>query len=200
MRTLPPGLAALAIVGALLLPSACTILSPRADPSRFFVLTPIAGGDPGSGPRADSSLGVGPIQLPHYLDRPEIVTRVGANEVRPATFDYWAGSLANQFAATLAQDLQALRGGAPIRRYPWYAGVAPDLVVEVDVARFEPAADGEAHLSARWRIRKGSVGEVVHSGESELARSCAARDPVAVAAALSALLADFSREIVAALR
>ena len=98
--------------------ASCTVLTPRADPSRFFVLTPLADAAPSSGGERVASLGLGPIHLPRYLDRPEIVTRVGPNEVKPALFDYWGGSLSRQFETVLAQNLQTLVARRPDSALP----------------------------------------------------------------------------------
>ena len=172
--------------------AACSVFTPRPDPSRFFTLTPIA--DPGnaSAPLRNRVLGIGPITLPQYLDRPELVTRVGPNEVRQATFDFWAGSLQKQFSTTLAQNLQGLLSPSSIVPYPWYSGSPPDLAVEVDVLELERGTDGQAHLAARWRIRKGAA--MVRAEESKLARPTA-EDPTSTVAALSELLGQLSGEI-----
>jgi uncharacterized lipoprotein YmbA len=180
--------------------ASCTVLTPRPDPSRFFVLTPMPEADSPTAGRHVGSLGVGPISLPRYLDRPEIVTRVAPSEVKPAIFDYWAGSLSNQFQTLLAQNLQTLVHPERIQIYPWYAGAAPDLVVEAEVQRFEPSTDGRAELVARWRIRKGSALATLCNGESRLSRPLGSTDAEGIAVALSGLLEDFSRELAEAIQ
>jgi uncharacterized lipoprotein YmbA len=196
------GAALLPAAGALLVAAtiaSCSVITPRADPSRFFVLAPLPdAASPAIGNHV-SSLGVGPILLPRYLDRPEIVTRVGPNEVKPAVFDYWAGSLLHQFQTVLTQNLQTLVHADRVQTYPWYAGAAPELVVEVDVQRFEPSSDGRAELAARWRVRKGSALGTLRAGESSLTRPLNGREPEAAAVALSGLLDDFSRELAEAI-
>src|SRR5262249_24260412 len=65
----------------------CGIVQPKADQTRFFVLTalrvtqrhPVRGFAP--------ALGLGPITIPDYLDRSSIVTSVGPNELLPADLD-----------------------------------------------------------------------------------------------------------------
>lgn len=183
---------------AALLAGACSALAPRPDPSRFFTLTPIADAPPAAGALSGRVLGIGPITFPRYLERPELVTRVGPNEVRNATSDYWAGSLAKQFESTLAQNLQNLAAPASIVIYPWYASTPPDVIVEIDVIQLERATDGEAHLVARWRMKKGRPATVVRAAESTLLRPAAA-DPASTAAALSELLGQLSREIAGAM-
>jgi uncharacterized lipoprotein YmbA len=86
-----------------------------------------------------------------------------------------------------------------VQSYPWYAGALPDLVAEVDVLQFERAVDGQVYLRARWRLRKGKSAEVLRGGESNLAHPAAA-DAGSTVAALSELLAQFSREVADAAR
>jgi len=184
-------------LGALL--CGCSVFSPRPDPSRFFTLTPIADPPAATGVLAGRVLGIGPITFPPYLDRPEIVIRLGPNEVSSARSDYWAGSLANQFETTLSQNLQSLLGPSAVEISPWYAGAEPDVALEVDVLQFEAAADGQAHLRARWRLRKGASRGAQRAAETNLAHA-AAQDPGSAVAALGDLLGQFSREIADAVR
>jgi len=189
----------LAIVVALALGSACTMFAPRPDPSRFFTLTPLAEPAGGTAVLAGRTLGIGPIELPPYLDRPELVTRVGPNEVRSAAFDYWAGSLSKQLKTMLSQNLQALLGPASVETYPWYSPSRLDVIVEVDFLQLEPATDGLAHLRALWRVKAGDPNKVIASSEPDLSRPTAP-DAGSAVATLSELLAQLSGEIATAVR
>jgi uncharacterized protein len=189
----------LAVVVALALVGGCTLFAPRPDPSRFFTLTPLPEPPAGAAVLAGRALGIGPIELPAYLDRPELVMRVGPNEVRSATSDYWAGSLTKQLETTLSQNLQALLGPASVETYPWYSRSRPGVIVEVDFLQFEPASDGQAHLRAGWRVKAGDPPTLVASSEANLARPTNP-DAASAVAALSELLAQLSREIAAAVR
>jgi uncharacterized lipoprotein YmbA len=184
-------------VSALAILTACSVLAPRPDPSRFFTLTPILEAPSASAALRGRALGIGPITLPPYLDRPELVIRVGPNEVRNSQFDYWAGSLKKQFESTLAHNLQILLSPSSIVFHPWFVATQPDVVVEVDVLEFERGPDGQAHLAARWRVRKGA--QVVRAAESRLAEPTA-EEPASMVAALSKLLDRFSREIAEAVK
>ncbi|MGH7913651.1 MAG: PqiC family protein, partial [Candidatus Binataceae bacterium] len=99
--------------------------SPRPDPSKFFVLTPIGSAAANSiaptGLTASSSLtiGIGPIKLPGYLDRDEVVTRVSPNRLELSNMDRWAEPLDNNFKQVIAQDLTQSLGTHSITFYPW---------------------------------------------------------------------------------
>ena len=168
------------------LSAGCALLHPGPDRSRYFTLTASSNADAGeSKPRRDLAIGLGPITLPDYLDRPEVVFRVGGNELHPGAFDVWAVPLADQFKSTLARDLAVLIDGCEVTTYPWYP-------------RTFDATVRAAHLVVRWAVRDG---EGSHDGpvrESTFSAPLAGNDARDAVAALSAVLGDFSREIVSA--
>ena len=89
-------------------------------PSRFYVLnslpsveTQVAADD------QDVTIGIGPIQLPQYLDCPQIVTRIGPNELQLAEFDLWAEPLKDNVSRVLVANLSLLLGTESIAVFPW---------------------------------------------------------------------------------
>jgi uncharacterized protein len=189
----------LVIVLAGLSLAGCGALSPRPDPSRFFTLTAIA--QPAAPAAKESSnpggisLGIGPIRLPSYLDRQEIVTRVSPNRMDLSEYDRWAEPLETNFNRVLGQNLSVL---LPINRlvfFPWESTRSPAYQVEVEVLRFEANAAGDVQMSARWAVLDPNKKVPLKSGETVLTRQPAAKSTDAAVAALSETLADLSREI-----
>ncbi len=79
--------------------------------SRFYLLEPLTGapGPEGTVPLDRAiSIGLGPVTLPEYLDRPQIVTRTDRNTVLLAEFDRWAEPLSGNVSRTLAENLTYL--------------------------------------------------------------------------------------------
>jgi len=180
-----------------------TALEPKPDPSRFFVLTPvpdagvaapIALGSGGSAP----SLGLGPVTLPAYLSRPEIVTRAEPNRIDLSDHDRWAEPLDKNFSAVLAQNLGTLLSTPKVVTYPWYRPATFDYQVAVEVSCFDTDTAGTATLKARWEIRDPDTGTVIRSGESNISDAKVSGE--SVASTLSRALADMSREIADAIR
>src|SRR5262249_1018239 len=65
-----------------------------ADPTRYYVLSPTAPREPTPSVAASSvAVGVGPVLIPGYLDRVQIVTRDANDEVAVAMYDRWAEPL-----------------------------------------------------------------------------------------------------------
>ena len=88
------------------------------------------------------ALGIGPVALPDYLDRPEIVTRSSGNELSLADFDQWAGRLEDNFTRVLAENLSSILETDRVSLYPWKSSTPVDFQVTVEVSRFERAANG----------------------------------------------------------
>ncbi len=133
--------------------AACALVRPGPDRSRYFVLTPIAHVERDGGePRRDLAVGLGPITFPPYLDRPEVVSRVRTNELRPSPFDFWAGSLNEQFKSALSQNLALMIGQCRVTMYPWYAGTF-DATVGSTSLRAGQSAMAEAPLLATYASR-----------------------------------------------
>jgi uncharacterized lipoprotein YmbA len=187
------------LTGLLVLAPACGLISPRPDPTRFYVLAPLPAADAADAPAGMRVLGLGPITFPRYLERAELVTRVSSTEIRVATFDRWAEPLRTDFERTLAQNLTALTGVARVVPFPWFRGVPLDVVVEVDVVRFEPDLEGTAFLDARWRVRNPHSSTLVRSADASLREPANAKGTDAAVDAMSRALGALSREIAAAL-
>ena len=135
--------------------ASCSFWKPRADPTMFYVLTQAASPPAASpaGCAAARVVGLGPIRLPEYLDRSQLVTRVAANQLRISEFERWAEPLGDAFASTLRQDLAATLPSDAIVVYPWNAPTHPDVEIAIDVLRFERVSDRAVEVAARWTIR-----------------------------------------------
>jgi hypothetical protein len=177
--------------------AACSTFSPRPDPSRFYTLTAIA--QPGDTATKDSgnpvSLGVGPITLPGYLDRQEIVTRVSQNRIDVSEYDRWAEPLETNFTRVVGQNLSVLLHTDRLVFYPWELNRRPNYQVTIEVLRFESSTRGEVQLSARWEILDTNKRTPLQAGGSAITRQPTAQSTDASVVALSEALGDLSYEI-----
>jgi uncharacterized lipoprotein YmbA len=178
-----------ALLAALVLPllAACG----RSTMAQYYVLTPRTAAATNAGGGQPRSLGIGPVSLPKYVDRDNIVTTVGAQEVRVEAAHLWAEPLEENFVRVLTENLSATLGTDDIQFYPWPAG-AVDHQVTVEVVRFDGALNGDAFLQARWSVREGK--NTIASRRSNLTRKAGA-DYNAFAAAMSEMIAELSAEI-----
>jgi hypothetical protein len=175
-----------------------TILAPQKDVSKFYLLTPTADtAAPASAHSsgADLRIGLGPIKIPPYLDRPEIVTRAAANRLELSKEDRWGESVQNGFSSVLARDLAAQTGTEHVILFPWYNTIHIDLQVQIDVYRFETDGQGNAQLSAKWTILDSTGQNILYSVESNLTQPSKPGDTTDAVAALSRDVGDLSGQI-----
>lgn len=194
-------LAALTVAVACLSNAGCSLLAPRADPSRYFTLAASPAAQPSAGDTARRlTYGLGPITLPAYLDRNAVATRVSPTEIKYSLVDRWAEPLQASVTRVLLENMTARLGTDHVLVYPWSGGTPIDYQIEVEVLHLERTASGENRLAARWRIKDGRTGREAVASSSNIQRPGPPGDPGGSAAALSAGLGELSEEIAAALQ
>ena len=172
----------------------------RSQPTSFYTLAvttePRLEKHSGKGP----VIGLGPVSVPQYLDRPDFVTRQGDNQMRLADLHKWSEPLEPLLTRIMAEDLYALLDANDVVPMPQRADVRLDRVVTVDVARFDATDSGEVVFDARWRIYKGDDQTLVTSGRSLITEQGApVPDYDAIAAAMSRAVGKATQEIAQAL-
>ena len=198
LNTCAVGALALSLAGCSAI--ARTILAPQKDISKFYVLTPTtdtAATTPASAQNTggDFTIGLGPIKLPPYLDRPEIVTRADENRLELSKENRWGESLQNGFTSVMERDLAAQAGTSHIVLFPWYNTVHIDMQVQIEVYRFETNSQGIAHLSAKWTLLDSTGKTILYTVESNLTQPSKPGDLTDNTAALSRNITDLSAQI-----
>ena len=184
----------LAVLFALLLClSACGTTAPK----QYYLLTATAeAGHPSS--QKELLISLGPVTLPEYLDRSQIVTRRGASQLHLADDQRWAEPLKQNFTRVLAEDLSARLGAGKVNLYPAREVGKLDYRVTVDVTRFDADDQGQVMLTAVWTIHDGGRTRVVASQRFDHQLGAGAGYP-AIVAALSEVIDLLSQDILAAI-
>jgi hypothetical protein len=176
------------LLGAALLAAACFGRGPRPE---LFTLAPGAGAPLAALP--ELGLVVGPLELPRYLDRPEIVTRDGAR-LLPADGRRWGGSLRNDVLRVVSDDLGTLLGTARVAYFPNEPAFDVDYRVRLDLREFAAVPGGPLALRLHWTV-VGSDGRALAVDASEIQQPLASAAYADLVAAQSAALAAVSRTI-----
>jgi uncharacterized protein len=188
------------LLGAVLVWGAGCLAGASA-PTRFYTLVPTAvppieanaiTAKPGP------AIGVAPVTLPGYLDRRQIVTRRGRDEIELGEFDLWSEPLKDSATRVLGEDLAILLRTDRVARLSWRGSHRVQYQVAVEVARFEGAAGADVTLEARWRILGGD-GKELALRRSTVTEVVGAPGYGALVAAMSRALGALSREIATAI-
>lgn len=135
------------------------------------------------------------VEIPHYLDRPRLVSRDVGNQLHIAEYHQWGGRLRDNIARTLADNLSERLGVASVSTAPFPVPTAAGISLIVDIRQFERLSDGYIHLAVRWHILSG--GSVVLSRFANLQseRQVEERNYSGMAVAMSALLGQLAASI-----
>ena len=167
-------------------------------PTRLYVLTSLT--------RAESvsqavelrsvAIGVGPVELPQYVNRPQIVTGYNAPELQSAASAQWAEPLQDGFTRVLAENLSLLLATDRVTIFPWKSFV-PEYQVVIEVTHFLGQTGGEVSLVALWSILRKNGKDTLVSKKSSFRESTGSSEYEALAAAMSRTVAALSRDIAA---
>jgi len=169
----------------------------QTPPTRFYTLSSVLAppGDSNAEASRDLAIGIGTVTLPEYLNRPQLVTRVGSNRVALSELDSWIEPLQGLVARTLAENLALLLATDDVLTLPQRRPFRPDYQVEVEVTRFDADAAGNAVLDARWWVLGADGERELHRARTTLVEAVPAGDRTAAVAALSRALGALSQEI-----
>jgi len=183
----------------LLVVAACA----ETQPSRFYMLSGM--GAPMSeavdeGER-ELVIGLGPITLPQYLNRPQIVMRTSPNKLELAEFDKWAEPLDDLFSRVVAENVSALLATRHVVIVPQRRSRRTDYQVQIDVMQFDTEVSGMTVLVARWSVFSGRGDEPLATQISKISNSITdPSDYESVVAAMSQALGTLSRAVATAIR
>ncbi len=173
----------------------CRGISP---PVEFYTLTPMtamSGEVKTSVPAGTLSVGIGPLEIPKIIDRPQIVNRTGLNRIHVDEFHRWAGSLHEDFLRVLTGNLAELLRTNRVAAYPWEDYFEPDYRIFMEVHRFDGNLGENVVLDITWTITGREARDVLLVRNSLLKAPVAGEEYEALVAAESSLLADLSKEI-----
>lgn len=181
--------------------SACGGL-PGSAPTNFYILKTADGltADSGLSLAEGATVGIGPVQIPGYADRPQIVTFGSGAEINVSDFDHWAEPLSDAIKRVLTSNVATLIGAERVFAYPAdFRPTKQSLQVAVNVIDITETGAGVARLTVRWHI-KALYDNVVLARHAKTYETAATPgDYNSYANALSKLLGELSQDIAASL-
>lgn len=172
----------------------------RTHPTRFYILHPLDSSDterpePQVAEHDGIAIGIGPVELPEYLNRPQIVTRISKDELQLSEFHRWASPLQHNFPSVLAENLSILLSTERVAVFPWKRSTPIDYRVTLEIIRFDCKPGGNASLIARWSIFGEDKKNALSIKRSSITEPVSAHDYEAIVSAKSKTLSALSLEI-----
>ncbi len=185
------------VVGLLSL-SACVGTS--SPPTRFFLLTASSAEHStfkGEVKQKKSGLMVElePVEIPQYLNRPEMVTRTSGNRLQLERMNQWAGDFKEDIGRVLMENLSRILSSDRVVILPSRNEGIPDFRLMGQIHRFEPVSTGQIVLDARWSLMDGHGKQLMARLSRITTQADDKEDYESMAAAMSQALDLWSREI-----
>jgi len=125
-------------------------------PVQFYMLTADTGGVSNtSHPLTNQGplIGLGPIRIPEYLSRPQMVVATSDNQYQLSEDHRWAERLDQNISLALIKVLPSQLGTDRVVRYPWSQRQVVDYQVGIDILEFNVNANGQSRLIAQWFVK-----------------------------------------------
>lgn len=166
---------------------------------QFFALSAASGpaGEPPVASLPALGLAVGPLEIPRYLDRPEIVTRDAGSptELLVANAHRWGGSLDTDVLRVVGDDLGRLLGTDRVAVYPTQPRFPADYRVVLDLRELGGVLGQAVTLRMRWTILAAPDARTVAVEESRVEQATASASYEDLVAAESVALGTVTRRI-----
>ncbi len=141
-------LVATIIIATALSLTAC--IGGRSEPAQYRLLTARAERDV-KAPLASATIGIGPVHVAQFLQRPQVVTHNGGATLSIETNQRWGEPLEQGIQRVLLQNIGALTG-AETRNFPWRQSATPLYAVRIDVIDLDTLGNGDSILDVNWIV------------------------------------------------
>jgi len=138
-------------------------------------------------------IGLGPIRLPEYLDRFQMVVAVSENKYKLIENHRWAEKLDQNVSLALFKSLPAQLGTDKMVRYPWPQRPGVDFQVKIDILELNIDQTGQSKLVAQWSIK--SKDETLLNKRSSFTAEASSNDIDQMVQAQSKCLTQLGQEI-----
>jgi len=144
-------------------------------------------------------IGVGPVKIPEYQDRPQIVTQNKEKMLKFAQFDRWGESLNLGVARLIAEDLTVMFPGEKFTLYPWNLSIPVKYQVVVEIVQLDSELDKNLFLVAQWLVIDAENSKTLVMKRSEFRQPIIPQNYSGLAKTLSTVCASLTSEIASAL-
>ena len=143
-------------------------------------------------------IGLGPIRLPEYLDRFQMVVAVSENKYKLIDGHRWAEKLDQNISLALFKTLPSQLGTDRMIRYPWPQRPGVDFQVKIDILELNIDQDGRSQLVAQWSIK--TKDKIILNKRSTFTAQASTTDIDKMVQAQSECLTKLGQEIVVNLK
>ena len=127
----------------------------RSAPTQFYMIDPVIPTSAHPVPVSVSPVvrvSLDPVEVPEYLNRPQIVTHLDRAEYQIAEFNQWLEPLRDNLTRVIAENLSEMLGAEGIDVLSMSRPVETDFTVAVQILRLDGKRGQSMVLVARWSL------------------------------------------------
>ena len=140
-------------------------------------------------------IGIGPVKIPEYMDRPQIVTEDKDKMLHFAQFDRWGESLDLGLARLIREDLTVMFPGTKLTLYPWNPSIDVKYQVLIEVVQLDNEFDRDMSFVVQWTVIDLQSSKIVIIKRSEFHQPIVPPNYSGLAKTLSTACASLSNQI-----
>lgn len=179
------------MLAAALLLAGC---SQRPEP-QLYVMSPLPEAARPANSAAEPVMALIRVRLPDYLNRPQLVSRNGANALEVDDDDRWGEPLDESVPRVMAENLSHYLTKARVVVPQEALGQKLPYEYLVALDAYEPDGRGNAVMRGRWHLRDNRSGKVVAEGRIDERHPLASDSAAEAVVALNDNLNEASRQI-----
>ena len=158
-------------------------------PAKYYRIIPIDGAIVHAAPE---TIRVRQIGIPSYLNQNGIAEPSGAYQFIASANNLWAEPLPDMLQSVLVQDLTQRLPEVTVTSSSGMVGTPADLLVEINILRFDPDASGHITLIAQTALKQANDGRFLSTRTLQSSAAPAGTDIPSMMAAMSALWAGLA--------
>ena len=140
-------------------------------------------------------IGIGPVEIPEYQNRPQIVTQDKKGMLTFAQFERWGESLDSGLARLILENLTLMFPQTEFQIFPCNFAIPLDYQVIVNVMQLENQLDQDVLLATQWTIINSKTKEMLLTKRSLIRQAVNPHTYSGLALALSRAGTLLSNEI-----
>lgn len=161
-----------------------------------YLLT--ANAPPASDVTSELTIGLGPVFVADFLERPQVVTNSGSNRLEVDDLHRWAEPLDAGILRVMVVNMAELLGTERVSVFPWRRDETPDVAVRIILIELDHLG-GQAQLGVRWVVVDVASDTVVSQNLSRYTQR-STRGPQDLVQSYSDLFAELAADIASEIR
>lgn len=140
-------------------------------------------------------IGIGPVEIPEYQNRPQIVTRDKDGLLTFAQFERWGESLDSGLARLILENLTRIFPQADFQLFPCNFAIPLDYQIIVNVVQLESQLDKDIFFVTQWTIIDSKTKEMLSTKRFQIVQAINPHTYSGLVQALSKVCGLLSNEI-----